>query len=364
MKSLMNLLLIGFAVFLLLPESVEAKKTVYVRGYYRKDGTYVRPHTRGSGGSSSWSPSTISSIKQPSPPPSKPDGSQDWIYVEGYFRSDGTYVPAHRRRKGGTSPGTYRASTGSSRALGSSQGTSRISPSFNAPVLTNDGVHEDVDEQEVEVDQASQELADLSQQFSSQKSSAVFEKIEEFCKRFPMSQAAKEARSYSTSLRDRETNFERAILKLSQDVGAVPESEASSILKEIVDASPLSDFQDTATQLLASVEQRADETNSEFQRLLQQESMLPRTEFVASLKSLAKRYPGSSAASNALLYIEKIDKDEWLAEEELTLIQTLVRNGRISPARARIEELLRKYPLTAAAVECQRLLKKLDQSKN
>lgn len=48
-----------------LPLECEAKGTVQVRGYYRKDGTYVAPHTRsapgsGTSSSSSWTPPTFS----------------------------------------------------------------------------------------------------------------------------------------------------------------------------------------------------------------------------------------------------------------------------------------------------------------
>lgn len=46
--------IIAMLVFALIPTTTWAAKTVQVRGYYRKDGTYVQPYTRsapGSGGS-------------------------------------------------------------------------------------------------------------------------------------------------------------------------------------------------------------------------------------------------------------------------------------------------------------------------
>lgn len=78
----------------------------YVRGYYRKDGTYVRGYYRGgpSSGTSN-SPSSPSSPgngspgspadgKSPSPLPSGLPTD-----VKGYFRRDGTYVRAHVRSR-------------------------------------------------------------------------------------------------------------------------------------------------------------------------------------------------------------------------------------------------------------------------
>jgi hypothetical protein len=51
---------VGIAFLLVVGQVVEAAKTVHVRGYYRKDGTYVHAHTRSapSNGSFSYVPPT------------------------------------------------------------------------------------------------------------------------------------------------------------------------------------------------------------------------------------------------------------------------------------------------------------------
>ena len=73
-----------------------SSKSVYVRGYFRRNGTYVAPHFRRApnryGMRSSRRHSTISSHKS--------------VFVRGYFRKDGTYVSPHFRRP----PGKARAS--------------------------------------------------------------------------------------------------------------------------------------------------------------------------------------------------------------------------------------------------------------
>ena len=81
-------------------------KTVYVRSYYRKDGTYVSSYYRSP-------PSTnpryvIDLDKGPGVAengsyygePSKITGNPKTIYIKGYFRKDGTYVRGHYRSKG------------------------------------------------------------------------------------------------------------------------------------------------------------------------------------------------------------------------------------------------------------------------
>jgi hypothetical protein len=66
------------------PNQFGVPKTVHVRGYFRKDGTYVRSHYR--------SPPY-------SNPPSLRSSSGGSTYVRGHFRKDGTYVRGHTRRR-------------------------------------------------------------------------------------------------------------------------------------------------------------------------------------------------------------------------------------------------------------------------
>ena len=58
-----------------------------MEGHYRKDGTYVRPHTR-------YLPYTASDHEDEKPDldMSKP------VAVQGYYRKDGTYVRPHTRQ--------------------------------------------------------------------------------------------------------------------------------------------------------------------------------------------------------------------------------------------------------------------------
>src|ERR1043165_993583 len=98
------------ALFLLL--SVVAIAQVHVRGYYRSNGTYVEPHMRSSPNSSPYdnysypgntnpytgktatgNPDTY--IKNLYDNKSTPSGSDVW--VDGYYRKDGTYVTGHGR---------------------------------------------------------------------------------------------------------------------------------------------------------------------------------------------------------------------------------------------------------------------------
>jgi hypothetical protein len=75
---------------------------VQVRGYYRPDGTYVPPHTRTAPDGNfdnNWStvgnvnPHTGKAGTKTTPPA---DYGQD-VWVNDYYRSDGTYVPGHYR---------------------------------------------------------------------------------------------------------------------------------------------------------------------------------------------------------------------------------------------------------------------------
>ncbi len=60
--------------------------SIHVNGYYRSDGTYVRPHTRSN-------PDTSSSSSYFS------GGSGGSVQVRGYYRSNGTYVRSHTRSR-------------------------------------------------------------------------------------------------------------------------------------------------------------------------------------------------------------------------------------------------------------------------
>ncbi|HTK30699.1 MAG TPA: hypothetical protein VL332_01955 [Candidatus Saccharimonadaceae bacterium] len=75
---------------------------VYVHGYMRKDGTYVQPHMRSvpdGNFNNNWS--TQGNVNpytgQPGSKTTPPHSYGQDVYVRGYTRSDGAYVPAHYR---------------------------------------------------------------------------------------------------------------------------------------------------------------------------------------------------------------------------------------------------------------------------
>ncbi|MFH1231011.1 MAG: hypothetical protein V1709_05885 [Planctomycetota bacterium] len=78
-------------------------KTVYVRGYYKKDGTYVGSYYRApptSNYSSKNTPTYTPSVAENNSyygEPSKTTGRPKTVHVDGYYRKDGTYVKGHYR---------------------------------------------------------------------------------------------------------------------------------------------------------------------------------------------------------------------------------------------------------------------------
>jgi len=86
-------------------ELTDRPKTVFVRGYYRKDGTYVRSHYRSPPSTSS--PEKITTFSDRGVAEngsyygeiSPLTGRPKTIPVKGYYRKDGTYVRGHYRSK-------------------------------------------------------------------------------------------------------------------------------------------------------------------------------------------------------------------------------------------------------------------------
>jgi len=77
-------------------------REVSVRGYYRRDGTYVAPHRRTAADGdfyNNWS--TYGNVNpytgRPGTKTSPPVGYGQDVWVEGYYRSDGSYVRGHYR---------------------------------------------------------------------------------------------------------------------------------------------------------------------------------------------------------------------------------------------------------------------------
>ena len=95
-------------------------RTTHVRGYYRKDGTYVQPHERRLPGAATDNGTYRSSPQSTYiPPASTPSG--DKIEVKGYFRKDGTWVaPYLRSRSIGLGGDSHLSSRPTSRSVGAS----------------------------------------------------------------------------------------------------------------------------------------------------------------------------------------------------------------------------------------------------
>lgn len=85
------------SLFLSAADAFAAPKSVHVRGYTRKDGTYVSPHTRSAPGTSSYSTSTPRTRSSWTPPAAAPAPIGGKVYVHGYTRKDGVRVPPHTR---------------------------------------------------------------------------------------------------------------------------------------------------------------------------------------------------------------------------------------------------------------------------
>lgn len=110
MQSILRWILLPVLVFITLSANVpvEARRSskssgsVSVRGYYRKDGTYVRPHQRSapdSSTSNNWSTkgNTNPYTGKEGTKTALPSRSGSDVSVQGYYRSDGTYVAPHMR---------------------------------------------------------------------------------------------------------------------------------------------------------------------------------------------------------------------------------------------------------------------------
>jgi hypothetical protein len=69
----------------------------YVRGHYRRDGSYVRPHHRRTRSAAPSSPRSVTYSRSVSARPPSPAGPT--TYVRGHYRN-GSYVRPHHRRIG------------------------------------------------------------------------------------------------------------------------------------------------------------------------------------------------------------------------------------------------------------------------
>lgn len=79
-----------------------SRSEVSVRGYYRRDGSYVAPHKRTAADGNfynNWSTygNTNPYTGRPGTKTTPPAGYGEDVWVNGYYRSDGTYVPGHYR---------------------------------------------------------------------------------------------------------------------------------------------------------------------------------------------------------------------------------------------------------------------------
>ncbi len=151
---------------------------VNVKGYYRSNGTYVAPHTRSSPNTSPYDNYSYPGNTNPytgKTATGNPDTyinnlynnknttSTSDVWVDGYYRSDGTYVTGHYRSApngnlsdnfsspGKTNPYTSKTATGNSTAYGTTYYVSsntlnlRSGPSTNYSILTSMSYGDDVE---------------------------------------------------------------------------------------------------------------------------------------------------------------------------------------------------------------------------
>lgn len=127
--------LVSLALCLLI--SLPSPAQVRVRGYFRKDGTYVAPHYRSRPDGNfynNWS--TKGNINPytggPGTKVTAPSRSSGDVFVEGYFRGDGTYVaPHHRSRPDGNFYDNW-STKGNVNPYSGDEGT-RVSPPAEKP---------------------------------------------------------------------------------------------------------------------------------------------------------------------------------------------------------------------------------------
>ena len=108
----------GFIFLILIFMFTFSNGQVNVRGYYRSNGTYVQPYVRTSPNSTVTDNYSYPGNYNPNPPSPtttynsnsanyKISNSGDDIWVEGYYRNDGTYVKGYYRRKPSSSTREY-----------------------------------------------------------------------------------------------------------------------------------------------------------------------------------------------------------------------------------------------------------------
>ena len=101
----MKLISILFLVFGLL----FAQSKVYVQGYYRTDGTYVKGHYRTAPDSNPYNNYSYPGNYNPNKNSTSKKSSSSYLNkstvdVDGYFKSNGTYVSPHKRTKADSDP--------------------------------------------------------------------------------------------------------------------------------------------------------------------------------------------------------------------------------------------------------------------
>ncbi|MEC5157254.1 hypothetical protein [Chryseobacterium sp. MP_3.2] len=108
-------------IFILLLISIFSFSQVQVKGYYRKNGTYVRPHVRTAPNSTvtdnySYQSNNYSSNRTSSTPStynyynSSTNSNSEKIWVNGYYRKDGTYVSGYYRNRNKPTSNNYSSS--------------------------------------------------------------------------------------------------------------------------------------------------------------------------------------------------------------------------------------------------------------
>jgi hypothetical protein len=122
-----------FALFVALGLGSFALGDVYVRGYYRKDGTYVRPHHRSDPDGNFWNNwSTKGNVNPYTGKPGtktspSPNYGQD-VPVSGYYRANGTYVAPHYRSAPDGDPYNNWSTRGNVNPYTGTPGTRTVSP--------------------------------------------------------------------------------------------------------------------------------------------------------------------------------------------------------------------------------------------
>lgn len=289
---------------------------VHVRGYTRKDGTYVRPHTRSAPGSGSHFVGSSSPMKEPRT--------------------------------------TYRSQ---------SRTTPRLAEAMSASVD---------DESDPEINGSNSRPTQKSHDAvpRSQFNAALFELnrgtswkivsqlLKSILEKHPNDEAADKANAELEKLQERQVKCENLLESAKNSLKSGQRRDAANQLKQIVIHSRGSSSFAEARQLYYELQREDDRATAEYKALVQAAKNQPIEKIRELVDQFKTKFPDSTAVDAAASLLDKAIEREKDAAKKLDLAKELFRNNRDERARARLEKIIEEHPETDAAREAKSLLKK------